>query len=95
MNHDTTTRNGTEYPTPGDWSLNWVEGDVVSWRHGDDGSRVFDGPTAHAFVSYEDMGIVAEVRVDVNGKTVETFEPTDRDAAFDRIGDLLAEHEPE
>lgn len=94
MNHQTTKRNGTEYPTPGEWSLNWVEGDVVSYRHGDDGSRVFDGPTAHVFVTFTAFD-TDEVRVDVNGETVETFEFDDRDTAFNRIGDILAEHEPE
>jgi hypothetical protein len=96
MTHQTTTRNGTEYPAPGKWSLNWVEGDVVSWRYGDDGDRIHDGPTAHAFVSFGGMGSVESVRVDVDGETVEVIDdPINRDAALRRIGDILADHEPD
>ena len=97
MKHQTQTHRGTEYPAPGKWSLNWVEGDVVSWRYDpDEDARIHDGPTAHVFASLDDFGSPAKHRVEVNGETVETIDdPGDRDALFDRIGDILADHEPD
>ena len=96
MKHETENHRGTEYPAPGKWSLNWVEADVVSYRHGDDtDARIFDGPTAHVFVKLDDFGAPAKHQVDINGKTVATIDDTDdRDKLFDRIGDILIEHTP-
>jgi len=98
MNHDTTTRDGQEYPTPGKWVLNWIEGDVISWRHDpDEDARIHDGPTAHAFITHNPFGSVHEVRVEVGGDTVDVIDVDtfgDRADLLARVGDVLAEHEP-
>jgi hypothetical protein len=99
MKHETETVNGTEYPAPGDWSVNWVEGDVLSYRHGaDDGDddRIHDGSTAHVFVQPDGFG-VPDYRIDIDNERVATVDGDDvddRDALFDRIGDILTEHGP-
>jgi len=98
MKHDTQTVNGEPYPAPGKWRVNWVEGDVISWRHDPDpDARIHDGATAHVFAAPTGGFGEPKYRVEVNGDRVDTIEPddyTDRDGVFDRIGDLLIEHGP-
>lgn len=96
MKHDTETKDGKEYPAPGKWRVNWVEGDVISFRHDPDpDARIHNGATAHVFAVMGDFGLDG-YRVQVNGDEVETIDADgDRDAAFDRVGDILAEHAPD
>lgn len=97
MKHETETIDGTAYPAPGKWSVNWVEGDVISWRHDDtEDKRVYDGPTAHVFISYGDGFGDMTYRVEVNGYTVAEIEPGDgeREDVYDQIGDILEQADP-
>lgn len=97
MNHPTESHRGEQYPTPGKWSLNWVEGEVVSWRHDPqpDRKNIHTGAYAHLFVVHGDGFADISHRLEVNGDEVEVIDDTDdRDALFERVGDLLIEHTP-
>lgn len=97
MKHETETIDGNEYPTPGKWSVNWVEGEVISWRHDDvEHKRIYDGPTAHVFVTHDDPFAPPTYSVEVNGDTVAEIEQNDadRDDVFDQIGDVLEQADP-
>lgn len=87
----THVENGKEFPEPGGWSVNWVVGDVVSYRHGDTDARVHDGPTAHVFTTHPGFGDTA-YRVQVNGETVETIDAVPFEEAFERVAEILQEH---
>jgi len=94
MKHPTEKVNGVHYPVPNDWNLNWVEGDVISWRYDDvEHKRIHEGPTAHVFVTYDDPFDAPTARVEVNGETIAKIGPGDgdRDDVFDQIGDVLAQ----
>lgn len=107
MKHDTEIVNQKEYPAPDNWSVNWVEGDVISWRydptpaaegdvHGT--PKIHDGPVAHVFAHFPNEYGPVEHRVEVDGETVANISPDDsdtRDDVFDAIGDVLAEHTPD
>jgi len=100
MKHDTTERDGRQYPTPGKWALNWVEGDVISFRYDPEpDTHIHTGPTAHVFADHNgDTFGPPAFRVEVNGDEVAQIDAddyTDRDAVFDRIGDLLHKHTPD
>lgn len=84
-------QNGKEFPEPGEWSVNWVEGDVVSYRHGDEDDRIHDGDVAHVFTTHDGFGKTG-YRVQVNGETVDTIDAVPFEDAFDRVADILREH---
>ena len=87
----THVENGKEFPEPAGWSVAWVEGDVVSYRLGDDGGRVHDGKTAHVFTTHPGFGKTG-YRVEVDGEHVDTFGPIPFEEAFERVAEILQDH---
>ena len=96
MKHPTTDHDGKKYPVPGKWSLNWVEGDVIAWRHdADPAERVHKGGNAYVYICYPDnFGDPAfDVRIDEDRvRRIESDEYDDRDDVFDMVGDVLAQY---
>ena len=97
MKHESTTVNGIELPTPGDWSVNWVEGDVVAYRWGDEGDRIHDGATAHVFgAGGKGLGDELRYQVEVGDVRAEIVaDVDDQTEAWEAIGDILVEYAPD
>lgn len=72
-------------PEPGEWSINWVCGDVASWYHGDNKRGAM---RAHFFDCHSGTYIeVGDARLDLEGKT--------DDEKRDTIAAALEKHKPE
>lgn len=95
--YETTEWRGVWYPTPGKWELNWVEGDVISYRYDpDDDARIHDGASAYVFASLGDYGQPVSHDVRVDGEHVETIDdPNDHEALMREIARVLREHAPD
>lgn len=59
----------SKIPEPGDWSVRWVVGDVVSWVYGDDEA------SAHLFVAPSTHGSGRHL-LQINGYTVAEWTAT-------------------
>lgn len=87
VEYETDEWRGESYPAPGAWSLNWVEGDVMSWYHGE---KTPDAAYAHLFANLHNHGM--SHRLDVDGDEFTIDPEADLWAEVARI---LAENEPD
>jgi len=82
---------GAEVPAPGDWVLNWVEGDVISWYHGDTKE---DAPHAHLFAKYDGGFEPVAHELQFDGETVTIDHDPKPAIVMSRVAKALADREP-
>lgn len=69
--YETETFDGDDYPSPGEWSLNWATEQVVSWYYGDEKR---DAVYAHLYDTPKSTHIeVGDTRVDLDDEPRSTL----------------------
>ena len=83
---------GAEVPAPEEWSVNWVEGDVISWYWGDE--KTPDGTYAHLFAKYDGGFDPVAHELQFDDDTVEVDHDENYSIVMSRVAKALADHAP-